>query len=225
MQKQTFSKLFVAMCAISVTFLLVSNIVAIKTIAVFGFIFAAADVIFPLTYILGDVFTEVYGYKTARFVILLSFFCNLIMVILFALAIAIPGSESFTEQEAMATILGNTPRLLAASFIAYVIGNLVNAKVMSVLKVKTKGKYLALRTITSTIAGEGLDTLIFVPVAFLGILELPEVINMVITVFLMKVIFEIILTPITYRVIAIIKKKENIDTYDDIEKKPVKSNA
>lgn len=214
MQTGEYSKFFVIMCAISITFLLVSNIVAIKTIAMFGLIFAAADIIFPLTYVFGDVFTEVYGYKKAKFVIWLSFFCNLIMVILFNIAIAIPGSEEFTGQNAMEAILGSTPRILLASFIAYVIGNLANSLVMSKLKSKTKGKYLAFRTIISTIVGVGLDTLIFVPIVFLGILEFSTILNMILTVFLMKVLFEIILTPITYKVIAWVKKKENIDAYD-----------
>lgn len=210
MQKEEYSKLFVIMCAISITLLLVSNIVAIKTIAIFGFIFAAADIIFPLTYVFGDVFTEVYGYKKAKFVIWLSFFCNLIMVILFNIAIAIPGSAEFTGQEAMEAILGSTPRILLASFLAYLVGNLTNSLVMSKLKQKTKGKYLALRTITSTIVGEGLDTLIFVPIVFWGILEFSSILNMILSVFLIKVLFEVILTPVTYKVVAFVKEKENI---------------
>lgn len=214
MQKESFSKLFVTLCAISITFLLVSNIVATKTVAVLGLVFATADVIFPLTYVLGDVFTEVYGYNKAKFVIWLSFLCNLIMVILFYIAIVIPGSPDFENQGALEAILGSTPRILLASFLAYLVGNLANSFVMSKLKVKTEGKYLALRTIGSTIVGEGLDTLIFVPIVFYGILENSTIIQMVISVFLIKVSFEALLTPITYKVVKIIKNKEGIDTYD-----------
>lgn len=214
MQKESFSKLFVILCAISITFLLVSNIVATKTVAVLGLVFATADVIFPLTYVLGDVFTEVYGYNKAKFVIWLSFLCNLIMVILFYIAIVIPGSPDFENQGALEAILGSTPRILLASFLAYLVGNLANSFVMSKLKVKTEGKYLALRTIGSTIVGEGLDTLIFVPIVFYGILENSTIIQMIISVFLIKVSFEALLTPITYKVVKIIKNKEGIDTYD-----------
>lgn len=214
MEKEKYTKLFVILCAVSITFLLVSNIVATKTVMLFGMVFAAADVIFPITYILGDIFTEVYGFKKAKFVIWLSFLCNLIMVIGFYIAISIQGSPEFTNQEAMESILGSTPRVLIASFIAYVVGNLANSFIMSKMKIKTQGKYLPLRTITSTVVGELFDTMIFVPFVFVGVLDFATIVNMIVSVFLIKLSFEVILTPVTYNVIKFIKKKEGIDTFD-----------
>ena len=117
-------------------------------------------------------------------------------------------------QEELVKILGSTPRILIASFISFLVGNFANSIVMSKMKVKTEGKYLALRTIGSTLIGEGLDTLIFIPIVFINNLDLQTMIFLVIDTYILKVSLEIILTPITYKVIKFIKKKEKIDTYD-----------
>lgn len=214
MEKERYTKLFIILCTVSITLLLVSNIVATKTVMAFGMVFAAADVIFPITYILGDIFTEVYGFNKAKFVIWLSFLCNLIMVIGFYIAIIIPGSPDFSNQQAMEVILGSTPRVLIASFLAYVFGNLANSFIMSRMKVKMQGRYLPIRTIGSTVVGELIDTTIFVPIVFVGVLDGITILNMIISVFLIKLSFEVILTPITYNLIKFIKEKEGIDTYD-----------
>lgn len=215
MKKEGFSKIFVILCALNITCLLISNIITIKTINILGLIFTAGDILFPITYILNDLFTEVYGFNKSKFIIWISFFCNLLMVIIFSITIALPAGESFEVQDELINILGSTPRILIASFIAFLVGNFANSIVMSKMKVKTEGKYLALRTIGSTLVGEGLDTLIFIPIVFINSLDLQTMIFLIINTFILKVFLEIILTPITYKIINFIKKKENIDTYDN----------
>ena len=215
MKKEEYSKIFIILCAINITCLLISNIITIKTINIWGLIFTAGDILFPFTYILNDVFTEVYGFDKSKLIIWTSFFCNLLMIIIFKITILLPSSESFEMQEELVKILGSTPRILIASFISFLVGNFANSIVMSKMKVKTEGKYLALRTIGSTLVGEGLDTLIFIPIVFINSLDLQTMIFLIINTYLLKVLLEIILTPITYKVIKFIKKKEKIDTYDN----------
>ena len=205
MKNENYSKLFVILCSLNITCLLISNVITVKTINIFGLIYTAADVIFPITYILNDVFTEVYGFNKSRFVIWISFFCNLLMVILFQITIALPSNEQFEFQNDLINIVGSTPRILIASFISFLVGNFANSVLMSKMKVKTEGKYLALRTITSTIVGEGLDTILFVPLVFIGNLDLQNIIKLIIDIYAFKVLLEVILTPVTYKIVNIIK--------------------
>lgn len=215
MKKENYSKIFIILGSLNITCLLISNIITIKTINISGLIFTAGDILFPITYILNDVFTEVYGFKKARFIIWISFFCNLLMVIIFGITIALPVDETFEMQSALVNILGSTPRILFASFISFLIGNFANSIVLSKMKVKTKGKYLALRTITSTLIGEGLDTLLFIPIVFIGTLDLKSILFLMIDTYILKVLLEVVLTPITYKVVKFIKRKENVDTFDN----------
>ena len=215
MNKGSYSKLFIILCSINISCLLASNIITVKTISVLGLIFTAGDILFPMTYILNDVFTEVYGFNKSKFVIWISFFCNLLVVTIFEIAILLPSSSSFANQSDFVNILGITPRILVASFASFLVGNFANSIVLSKIKVKTNGKYLALRTIVSTLIGEGLDTIIFIPTAFIGILELKEIGFLVLNTYILKVMLEIILTPITYKVVKFVKTKENIDVYDN----------
>lgn len=215
MKKENYSKIFIILGSLNITCLLISNIITIKTINISGLIFTAGDILFPITYILNDVFTEVYGFKKARFIIWISFFCNLLMVIIFGITIALPVDETFEMQSALVNILGSTPRIFFASFISFLIGNFANSIVLSKMKVKTKGKYLALRTITSTLIGEGLDTLLFIPIVFIGTLDLKSILFLMIDTYILKVLLEVVLTPITYKVVKFIKRKENVDTFDN----------
>ena len=215
MKKENYSKIFMILCALNITCLLISNIITIKTINIVGLVFTAGDILFPITYILNDVFTEVYGYNKSRFVIWISFFCNLLMIIVFQITIALPSSEAFEFQSDLENILGSTPRVLLASFISFLAGNFANAIALSKIKVKTNGKYLALRTIVSTLIGEGLDTLIFVPIVFLGILDIKTMLFLMFDMYILKVLIEVVFTPITYKVVGFVKKKENIDTFDN----------
>lgn len=215
MKEEKYSKIFIILGSLNITCLLISNIITIKTINIFELIFTAGDILFPITYILNDVFTEVYGFKKARFIIWISFFCNLLMVIIFSITIALPVDETFEMQNALVNILGSTPQILFASFISFLIGNFANSIVLSKMKVKTKGKYLALRTITSTLIGEGLDTLLFIPIVFIGTLDLKSILFLIIDTYILKVLLEVVLTPITYKVVKFIKRKENEDTFDN----------
>lgn len=218
MKKEDYSKIFIIICSIDITCLLISNIITIKTINIFGFIFTVGDILFPITYILNDIFTEVYGFSKSKFIIWLSFFCNLFMVIIFRITILLPVNETFKMQNELVNIMGSTPRILIASFISFLVGNFANSILMSKMKVKTKGKYLALRTIVSTLIGEGLDTIIFIPIVFIGLLELKTILFLIIDTYVLKVLLEVVLTPVTYKVVGIIKKKESIDTFDNEQK-------
>lgn len=174
--------------------------------------------LFPITYILNDVFTEVYGFNKSKLIIWISFFCNLLMVIIFKITILLPVNETFKMQIELANILGGTPRILIASFISFLGGNFANSIVMSKMKVKTKGKYLALRTIGSTLVGQGIDTIIFIPIVFMGSLDLKTILFLIIDTYILKVLLEVVLTPVTYRVVEFIKNKEEIDIFDNQQK-------
>lgn len=215
MKKENYSKIFIILCSINITCLLISNIITVKTINIFAMIFTAGDILFPITYILNDVFTEVYGFKKSKLIIWTSFFCNLLMVIIFRIVISLPADETFTMQNELVNVLGSTPRILFASFISFLVGNFANSIVLSKLKVKTKGKYLAFRTIASTLIGEGFDTIIFIPIVFIGTLDIKTILFLIIDTYILKVLLEIILTPVTYKVVSFIKKKEDIDVFDN----------
>ena len=218
MDKEKYTRIFIILFAINLTCLLTSNIITIKTVRLIGLIFTVGDLLFPITYVLNDIFTEVYGFKKAKFIIYMSFFANLVMVILFYITIKLPSSSTFKYQLELEIIFGETPRVLIASFIAYVIGNLMNSFFLSKIKVITKGKYYALRLIISTIIGEGIDTLIFISIVFGGNTPFLVLLEMILSVFSLKVLLELLLIPITYKITKKIKEKENMDTYDSNEK-------
>jgi len=208
------SNTFILLVALFVTILLVSNIIAVKLISLFGLILPAAIIVFPLSYILGDVFTEVYGYRQARRVIWLGFFCNLVAVILFFLGGILPPASFWDGQAAYERILGYTPRLLLASFLAYLVGEFANAFVLAKMKITTRGKWLWTRTIGSTLVGQGLDSLVFITLAFVGTMPFPLLLRAIVTQWLVKVAYETLATPLTYAVVGWLKRKEGLDVYD-----------
>jgi queuosine precursor transporter len=210
--------------ALFVTVLLVSNIVAVKLVQVFGLVLPAAVILFPIAYIFGDVLTEVYGYAQARRVIWTGFFCNLIAVFAFWIAGLLPAAPFWTAgvfttvagaQNAYEAILGFTPRLLMASIVAYLAGEFLNSYVLAKLKVRTKGRYLWVRTISSTIAGEGIDSAIFISAAFLGIIPLSGLVSAILSQWIFKVGYEILATPLTYLVVNTLKRAEHEDYFDE----------
>jgi len=208
------SNWFVLVAALFVTCLIVSNIIAVKLIDVAGFILPAAIIIFPVSYILGDVLTEVYGYARARQVIWLGFLCNLVAVVAIAAGGLLPAAGFWGGQEAWDTILGYVPRILGASFIAYLIGELVNAYVLARLKVAMEGRHLWVRTIGSTLVGQLLDSTIFITVAFAGIIPAEVLVGAVITQWLVKSAYEALATPLTYAVVGFLKRVDDVDVYD-----------
>src|SRR5262249_17597311 len=159
---------FLLVTVLFVTCLITANIIAVKAIVVWGMVLPAAIIIFPVSYILGDVLTEVYGYRQARRVILLGFLCNLIVVVAIAIPQALPGAAFWEAQPAYERILGSTPRILTASFIAYLVGEFANAFVLAKMKLATRGRWLWTRTIGSTLVGQALDSAIFITLAFAG---------------------------------------------------------
>lgn len=200
--------------AVFVTTLLVSNIVASKIGNFAGFFMPVGVVVFPLSYFLADILTEVYGYAVMRRVIWIGFFCNLIAVTVYWIARSLPAAPFYADQAAYDLIFGATPRLLLASFVAYLVGSFVNAFIMAKLKVKTSGRFLWIRTISSTIAGEGLDSLIFITIAFWGVFSQDQVVMLIVTQWIFKCAFEIVVTPLTYLIVHTLKKSEGIDHYD-----------
>jgi uncharacterized integral membrane protein (TIGR00697 family) len=198
--------------ALFVTCLITANIISVKMISLGPFIVFAGVFIFPLSYIFGDVLTEVYGYRTARRVIWLGFACNLIFVIFAWIGQILPGASSWELQGAYESILGYTPRLLVASFCGYLVGEFANSFVLAKMKLFTRGRWLWSRTIGSTIVGEGLDTAVFATLATVGTpFFIPRVL---LSQWLVKVLVEVAATPATYVVVGYLKRKEGIDSYD-----------
>ncbi len=209
-----YSRWFVAITAIFVTCLITANITAVKLISLGGIILPAAVVIFPISYIFGDVLTEVYGYRQARLVIWLGFACNLLAVIAIWLGEILPAASFWTGQSAYVQILGYTPRLLVASFIAYLVGEFANSFVLAKMKIATKGQWLWTRTIGSTLVGEGLDSLIFITAAFLGTIPLSGLFSAILAQWLFKSAYETVATPLTYAVVNFLKRREGLDVFD-----------
>ncbi|MCR4815541.1 MAG: queuosine precursor transporter [Lachnospiraceae bacterium] len=216
---RTYSGLFLFLGILYVTCLLLSNLTAGKLWAVSSAItLPAAVILFPVTYILGDIFTEVYGFKKARTVIWLGFGCSFFAVMVYLLTIALPHPGYWENQSAYAAVLGTTPRVALASFAGYLFGEFSNSIILSKLKVATKGKNLWIRTILSTVVGEGFDSVIFIMVAFFGTMDTSVVLQMILFQYLFKVIYEILFTPVTYLIVNRVKKAEGIDTFDYDEK-------
>jgi uncharacterized integral membrane protein (TIGR00697 family) len=205
---------FVVLAAFFVTALVVSNIIAVKLVEISGRVFPAGLVIFPLAYLLGDVLTEVYGFRATRRVIWLGFACNLLAVGAIQIAIALPAAGFWAEnQAAYEDLLGTTWRIFAASLAAYVVGELVNAYVLARMKVATRGRWLWSRTIGSTIVGEGLDSAIFVTIAFAG--TGAGLLNPILTTWGIKVAWETAATPLTYAIVNYLKRRDGVDAYLD----------
>ncbi len=213
-EDQRFSAYFVAVAAIFVTCLVVSNIIAVKLIAVGGLILPAAIIIFPLSYLLADILTEVYGFRAARRVIWLGFFCNLVAVIAIYVGGMLPAAVFWPNQGAYDSILGATPRILGASFVAYLAGEFLNSLVLAKMKVATSGRWLWMRTIGSTLAGEGVDSLIFITLAFAGTMAGGDLARVVVTQWLFKSVYEAVATPLTYALVGFLKTAEREDYYD-----------
>ena len=214
MTERGYSHRFVIVAAVFVTALLTANIVAVKVVWVFGLAMPAGIVVFPISYIVGDVLTEVYGYREARRVIWLGFLCNLLLVAAIWVGKVLPPAPFWDGQAAYERILGFTPRLLAASSLAYLVGEFANSMVLARMKVATKGRWLWMRTIGSTLVGQGLDSLVFIVAAFAGIVPTGALAGMVITQWLVKSAYEALATPITYKVVGFLKHKEGVDVYD-----------
>ena len=221
-----FSGAFVVVAALFVTVLLVSNIVAVKLIHVgtlpFQFLgsdllfLPAAMIVFPVSYIIGDVLTEVYGFKLARGVIWLGFACNALGALFIWLAGLIPAEIFWADQEAYDAILGQARWVLLGSFAAYLVGEFSNSMVLAWLKNVTEGRFLWLRTISSTVVGQGFDSFVFIFIAFGigGDLPTDQLFRIVLIQWVAKIAYEALATPLTYAVVTYLKRKEQLDVYD-----------
>ena len=226
-----FSGKLVIIAALAVTVLLVSNIIAIKPVSLFElpfnfigsnlFVVSAAIVCFPIGYIISDILTEVYGFRVARGVIWLGFVCNLLMVFLFWVGDMIPGAVFWENQAEYEAILGATGWIMLGSFVAYIVGEFSNAVIMVLLKNRTQGRFLWLRTISSTVVGQGIDSILFFTIAFgvSGLWVGPDgswlpVFNAAVCAWIAKSVYEIVATPLTYAVVAWLKRTEQMDVYD-----------
>ncbi len=203
---------FVIIAAIFVTCLITANIIAVKIIGFGSVALPAAIIVFPISYIFGDILTEVYGYRQARRIIWLGFVCNLIFVLFAWIGQILPAAGFWGEQAAYESILGFAPRILAASFCGYLVGEFVNSFIMARMKVLTQGRWLWARTIGSTIVGQGLDTALFIIIAFIGTPSFAVI--MILHHWLAKIAIETMATPLTYRAVSYLKQKENVDIYD-----------
>jgi len=208
------SKAYDLVLAAFVAVLLISNIASTKILVLGPFTFDGGTILFPLSYIFGDVLTEVYGFRRARRVIWIGFAATALMAVVLAVVDRLPPAADWPHQQAFTSILGQAPRIVLASLLAYFAGEFSNAAILSRMKIATRGRWLFARTIGSTLVGEGLDTLIFVLVAFAGTLPAALLWSIVASNYLFKVGFEVAATPLTYLIVNRLKSAEGFDTYD-----------
>ncbi|GIV15876.1 MAG: transporter [Armatimonadota bacterium] len=200
-----------------VVVLLLSNIVAVKPVRLFNFLHMDLDggtLLFPISYIFGDVLVEVYGYARSRRVIWMGFGFNLLAALLFWVIVLLPPSPEWHMQDAFAMILGQTPRIVAGSLIAFWCGEFANSYVMAKMKILTGGQFLWTRTIGSTVIGQAVDTILFQTIAFAGVWDTKLLLRVILWNYTAKVLYEAIATPITYAVVGFLKRAEQEDYYD-----------
>lgn len=208
-------RLFPIIMTAFVTILLLSNTVAVKITHLGPFYFDGATILFPLAYIFGDILTEVYGYRRSRIVIWVGFLaCGLMSLTYWAVG-ALPAAEDWTGQSAYVATLGQVPRIVLASLVAYFCGEFINAYILAKMKIATQGRYLWTRTIGSTLVGQGVDTIIFVTIAFSGVIPGSLLWYMIASNYIFKTAYEILATPLTYLAVGTLKRVEQIDYYDN----------
>ncbi|MCY4588645.1 MAG: queuosine precursor transporter [Bryobacterales bacterium] len=208
-----------------VVVLLVSNLVAQKICAigpftiggvtVGPFLLSGAQILFPITYIFGDIFVEVYGYGASRRAIWIGFFSAALLAVMALITTSLPAAPEWKNQDAFEKVFGFVPRVLIASLVAYWCGEFANAFVMSKMKLLTKGKHLWTRTIGSTVVGQFVDTVVVIFVIFVGVYDLGTMLNLIFTGYFAKVIYEATATPLTYLVVNTLKRAEGVDAFDE----------
>ena len=197
-----------------VVILLVSNLIAQKVCQIGPFAVSGAILLFPVTYIFGDIFTEIYGFAASRRAIWLGFFGTILLYVMGAVIIALPAAPGWHNQEAFAIVFGFIPRILAASLVAFWAGEFANSYTMARLKLLTDGRRLWTRTIGSTIVGQAVDTTLVIFLTFVGVVPLRTLGNMIVTGYVLKVAYEVLATPLTYAVINWLKRAEQADAFD-----------
>ncbi len=214
MENEKNYKYFLYVAVAFVAVLMVSNTVAVKIVSLGDFTVAGAIFIFPISYIFGDILTEVYGYRASRKIIWCGFGALVFMSLCYWLVGQLPSAPFWQGQAAYDSILGLVPRIVLGSMLGYFAGEFCNSYVLSKMKVWSQGRHLWIRTIGSTIVGEAIDSVIFVMIAFWGIFPPDAIVSVIWSGYILKVAVEVVLTPVTYAVVAWLKRAEGIDTYD-----------
>ena len=199
---------------IFVVMLLISNLVGQKITAIGPFRVSGAQLLFPITYIFGDVFTEVYGYGASRRAIWIGFYASALMALMGLVTVWLPPAPDWHGQEAFRTVFDFVPRLVAASLIAYWCGEFANSFVLAKMKLWTGGRLLWTRTVGSTVVGQAVDSTIVMTLAFGGTLAPSLIVNLIVSGYLFKVGYEVLATPLTYAIVDFLKRQENVDTFD-----------
>lgn len=212
--KGRFSVTFLLLTVSFSVFLILANLLEVKIVDMGVMTATGGLIVFPMSYIINDCIVEVYGFRMARFTIWTGFFMNLIAVILIQIAILLPADVSWDGQVAFETVFGSSARILFASFTAMICGSLVNAYVMSKMKLGQNGKHFSLRAVASTVFGESVDSMIFFPIAFYGVLPNSTIVALIFTQAGLKTLYEILVLPVTIRVVRFLKKREDLDVYD-----------
>ncbi len=207
-------KYYDVIACLFVAVLIISNIASAKVASLWGFNFDGGTILFPISYIFGDILTEVYGYAKSRKIIWIGFLCLIITALTLALVQYLPAAETWTNQAAYESILGFVPRIILASITAYFLGEFSNSFILAKMKIYTQGKYLWTRTIGSTVVGEAVDSITFALIAFYGVLPLPAMLNLMGTIYVFKVLYEVAATPLTYKIVNFLKRSEGVDYYD-----------
>ncbi len=213
MQRERF-RYYDLLVHVFVVILLISNLVGQKITAVGPFRISGAELFFPITYIFGDVFTEVYGYGSSRRAIWIGFFASTLLAVMGLVCVWLPPAPGWEGQAAFARVFNFVPRLIAASLAAFWCGEFTNSYVMAKMKLLTGGRYLWTRTVGSTVAGQAVDTLVVTVLAFGGSLKAALIANLVLSGYLGKVLYEVAATPVTYRIVNFLKRREGVDTFD-----------
>jgi queuosine precursor transporter len=205
---------FDILLSIFIVVLLISNLVGQKIVPIGWFRASGAQLLFPITYIYGDIFTEVYGYAASRRAIWLGFLASALMAVMGIITVLLPAAPEWPNQQAFATVFYTVPRLVVASLIAYWCGEFANSYVMAKMKILTQGKQLWTRTVGSTVVGQAVDTVIMIVVGFGGTMPWSTIFKLIISGYVAKVLYEVVMTPLTYLVVGWLKRSEHVDTFD-----------
>lgn len=195
--------------------LVAANLLETKVIKLGPLAITAGMIVFPLSYIINDCIAEVWGFKKARLIIWMGFLMNFMVVGLGQIAVMIPAAPFWEGEDSFNFVFGMAPRIAAASLVAFLAGSFLNAYVMSRMKVRSKGKHFSFRAVVSTLAGESADSLIFFPIAFAGLMPAGELLKMMAVQAILKTLYEIIVLPVTVRVVKYVKRVDGSDVYDD----------
>jgi queuosine precursor transporter len=207
-------KYYDVLASVFIVVLVISNLLGQKICAFGPIRVSGAQLLFPITYIFGDIFTEVYGYGGSRRIIWIGFLANALMALLGNIIVALPAAPEWQNQQAFETVFHQVPRLVVASLIAYWCGEFVNSFTLAKMKLLTNGRYLWTRTVGSTVVGQAVDTIVFMVVAFGGTMSISVIVTLILSSYLFKVGYEVVATPLTYWIVGFLKRTEGVDKFD-----------